>query len=1134
MEDEGKLFVAFDKAPEFFDTLSAFLTVDLRVEPTETETRAENALKRNLSSILEEYHEQAYLLDPFLERMVTPVVEVFKSHATGYIAARLSGNDESYSSERLNNTTFLLYLFIKCRGRKIIVNFFPHQVADLSIALDYLEALDGPAQQSTQWSLRYIVLLWLSLICMIPFDLSRFDEDIVINATNYSSTAQRVQTLAIDYLSRAGLEREAAAILLSKLYSRKDASVLFEEFIKGAITWLDESPNYFKTIGVLQVLCEIIKSGITTQILPHVSGMRQVLQRVESNSRLLSNTVIRRLRVKLEGRLAVGSLPSRTPIVLQRGRALQQDTWHQDESQEFDVQSDDIDLPEEVELTITMLLEALQDKDTTVRYSSSKHLARISARLPPFLAEQVLDNVLQLFSIHGMPGQKMEDLPAVAEATWHGTCLTCAEMARRGLIPKNRLPELLDWLKKALLFDIRKGAHSVGSSVRDAASYVLWALARSQDGPSLKPHALSLAQRLVAVSLFDREIHIRRAASAAFQENVGRLSVFPHGIDIIRKTDFFAVGIRKNSFLAAAPQVAEHVEYRGALLDHLIANTLVHWDPAMRFLGAQSLKAICELDLEVLLLKSVDINDVHGGLLGLSQVATSYKARGDLEAERLKIFKHLTKLSPSMLQKHRNEQILEATCQFLAHTLSMSAIQLDSSPTPRWRIIIDQGLRHRETNVQEAAANAMQALSMVTDCSSDVHSYVREFAKGPPALQQSLARAFGLLAYDHYDHAVRATLTCLLKAVEAQSETFSSNVEARRNCFGAISQLLRTLDLNVARVLEPIVVHRILQAYIRGMNDYTTDERGDVGSWIRVASICGLSLTFELLFDIASSLGTSGSLQTWLPPNMYHEGLGSILKQGVERLDNVRRQAGEDFLRLLRRDLPNVADCEKWKVHGHSLLGQLFLTEDVGWHEGQWLFPRAVRMLEVGVYRSYVLHGLVLSVGSKTDSTQRPVATSLASYVGSLPIGSKPASGLDLVTITNDVLDLARKNLTSNQLVIPVLQTLDVLLDTGVLEKLSNDAAGIRVLQAVLDISTRNVTHFKNIQRIVASMKIVHGMLTIPFMRTRAAPFIPQFLLHGFPKVRTETAEHLYLVIQAKDLGVETDEAEDILLETDW
>jgi hypothetical protein len=87
-------------------------------------------------------------------------------------------------------------------------------------------------------------------------------------------------------------------------------------------------------------------------------------------------------------------------------------------------------------------------QDTTVRYSASKHMARISARLPPFLAEQVLENVLQLFSMHASPEQDVESLPAVAEATWHGTCLACAEMARRGLIPTHRLPELLRWLKK--------------------------------------------------------------------------------------------------------------------------------------------------------------------------------------------------------------------------------------------------------------------------------------------------------------------------------------------------------------------------------------------------------------------------------------------------------------------------------------------------------------------------------------------------------------------------------------------------------------------------------------------------------------------------------------------------------------
>ena len=36
-------------------------------------------------------------------------------------------------------------------------------------------------------------------------------------------------------------------------------------------------------------------------------------------------------------------------------------------------------------------------------------------------------------------------------------------------------------------------------------------------------------------------------------------SLFPHGIDVLRKTDFFAVGVRRNAFVIAAPDVAEYV-----------------------------------------------------------------------------------------------------------------------------------------------------------------------------------------------------------------------------------------------------------------------------------------------------------------------------------------------------------------------------------------------------------------------------------------------------------------------------------------------------------------------------------------------------------------------------------------------
>lgn len=61
------------------------------------------------------------------------------------------------------------------------------------------------------------------------------------------------------------------------------------------------------------------------------------------------------------------------------------------------------------------------------------------------------------------------------------------------------------------------------------------------------------------MAVFDREVNVRRAASAAFQENVGRQGTFPHGIDIVTACDYFAVGIRTNAYLELRLDVCEYI-----------------------------------------------------------------------------------------------------------------------------------------------------------------------------------------------------------------------------------------------------------------------------------------------------------------------------------------------------------------------------------------------------------------------------------------------------------------------------------------------------------------------------------------------------------------------------------------------
>jgi len=150
----------------------------------------------------------------------------------------------------------------------------------------------------------------------------------------------------------------------------------------------------------------------------------------------------------------------------------------------------------------------LRLQDTVVRWSAAKGIGRITMRLPLDFADDVVGAVLQLLCAEEGDG------------AWHGGCLALAELARRGLLLPSRLPDVVPVVVTALTYDVRRGLHSVGAHVRDAACYVCWAFARAYAPEVMRPHVTALARGMLTVSVFDREINCRRAASAAFQVRV--------------------------------------------------------------------------------------------------------------------------------------------------------------------------------------------------------------------------------------------------------------------------------------------------------------------------------------------------------------------------------------------------------------------------------------------------------------------------------------------------------------------------------------------------------------------------------------------------------------------------------------
>jgi hypothetical protein len=176
-----------------------------------------------------------------------------------------------------------------------------------------------------------------------------------------------------------------------------------------------------------------------------------------------------------------------------------------------------------IEKMLDTFLLLLQHEMDEVRTSSAKALGRICARLPKEQSDLVIQRVLkENFS---------ENAPAFA---WHGGCLALAELSARGCCLPEHLQDVVPLICEALLYDKQCNGNVTEANVRDAACYICWAFSRAYGLDVLGRHVDLLSERLVCTALFDREVNVRRAASATFQVCF-KLMSFNRGI-YFRKT----------------------------------------------------------------------------------------------------------------------------------------------------------------------------------------------------------------------------------------------------------------------------------------------------------------------------------------------------------------------------------------------------------------------------------------------------------------------------------------------------------------------------------------------------------------------------------------------------------------------
>ena len=958
-----------------------------------------------------------------------------------------------------------IYALSKVRGRKKVQKFLPHQVENVEPVLKSLLMLDDLKQQQKKnqssptddttdgpqlWESIYSMWNWMGILGKIPFDC-----EVVIDTTQVAQLFR----LATIYLSETGPTRDVVSSCLACWLTRPDLedSTFRNSFQHWSISVLkkylgetesnDETistnstliqSDIYTTMGVLQTLITILKISTAQRknVLASMEPYWSLIKKVSNATNRPSNLLLRKFVVKWWTRLGVLYLPPRIASWrYQRGRrSLKENLQRQQQSSptkstvnaetKTDGDTSHVShpkggadyfffVPDQVEMAMGQVLAALKDSSTVVRWSAAKGVGRITSRLPAICAEDVIDAIMEFF----------DDIQN--DNDWHGACLTLAELARRGLLLPHRLKDVIPKIVEAIHYDLPRRQTSVGAHVRDAACYTYWALARAYSPEILKPFVLQLGQSVVVAFLFDREVNCRRAASAAFQEMVGRQGAqnFKNGISILTTADYFSLGNRKDAYTTIALHVAQFQEHQTAIINHLFRVKLSHWDPDIRLLASQSLNQLTVLNpdfmvdevLPYLLEHCLDDKNVHmrhGATLGLAEVVLAF---GKIDANNRYLSPQLHKLiaeTPLTIEKKRlyrgkgGEQMRAAVCRLIA-CISMSHIPLTVPQQVRLLDSIDTCIPHPTEMIQEQAGRALFALA---------RSYFPVSEKGPsdrlqkrvvdkytneartsinPAATRGYSLALGYLpakllapSLDVLD----ISLSCLCRISHPNAKVGNDkDAETRRNALVSLSRILETVGIVPSReqcecvvAFSNVQLKQVFDTYMRSMEDYNTDQRGDVGSKCRLAAMNGLVGLATITTD-QKHIEESGV--DLFSTELCLRIIGLLLKQFSEKLDFVRSEAAGCLLTLLDEKSPVKAYITKRQILLDALTPPQFkgtLTyQSSNWAEASITYPMVMKAAEIDEYFGYVISGLILSTGGLTKSVTQNSSLVLIQWVRS-------------------------------------------------------------------------------------------------------------------------------------------------------
>ncbi|AQK64747.1 Tubulin-folding cofactor D [Zea mays] len=1107
---------------------------------------AESADVHRIRSIMDKYQEEGQLLEPYLENIVSPLMSLVRSKTMELGAS----TDELL--DIIKPLCIIIYTLVTVCGYKSVIRFFPHQVSDLELAVALLEkchtmsSATALRQESTgEMETKCVVLLWLYILVLIPFDISTVDTSIAtadnVDGPEVVPLVTRILDICKDYLSSSGPMRRMSGLLLARLLTRPDMAKAFSSFMDWAHKMLlsvsDDFVDQFRSIGIVEALASIFKIGNRRALHDAVSGTWSDCSLVMKTNVSARSPLLRKFLVKLAQRVGLISLPPRLPswqyksISSSLGANLSSYTagevYSSGSREQVNIDQigmcfleEDMDVPEIAEEIIDLLLTGLRDSDTIVRWSAAKGIGRITACLTPALSEDVLSSILQLFS------------PGEGDGSWHGGCLALAELARRGLLLPSSFPDVVPVIIKALHYDVRRGPHSIGSHV-----------------------------------------NCRRAASAAFQENVGRQGTFPHGIDIVNTTDYFALASRSNSYLNVAVSVAQCKEYLYPFADELLCNKITHWEKSLRELAAQALALLVQYDMNyfgghaleklVPCTLSTDLCTRHGATLAAGEVALKLYQLGFTFTTDMQ--KTLSGIVPAIekarLYRGKGGEIMRSAVSRFISCISIAGISLNDRTKKCLLETLNENLRHPNSQIQCAAVEALKhfiptyLVSSGEKIASDIISkYVALLDDPNVAARRGAALALGILPFKFLMLKWMPVMSKLCSSCTIEDKPDDPDAEARVNSVRGLISVCETLTASFDQLsngdsLYAYIKDYVMRALFRALDDYAVDNRGDVGSWVREAAMDALVRCMFILCkrDIValravsatghdSELGdmevnASSTAYRLFDSGIAQDLVAGIAKQAVEKIDKIREIA----IKTLQRILYHQEHLIPFIPHRELLEEIIPNSRDLEWAVPTVSYPRLVKLLQVSYYSKSVLSGLVISTGGLQESLKKASMSALVGYLQDSDINTNCEGKSREYLLSCDLLWGLQHYQKCDRVITPMFKTIEALFSKKVF---LNKEGYSEFYSGLVDSVSSELKGSKDFTKLCAGLSIL-GYISSESDGTCTKAFsqLLTFLGHRYPKIRKAAADQVYLVLLQNDdliVSENMDKAQELLAETCW